>query len=190
MSNSLEIRRVVQISSGIKRVKEDFPKYFAILFDSRENADDNDYQEASNNFLRVDTYGRFMVKTFGELDLFFGVITVAVNGTRNNEAKYTIQKYNIEKYDSSRSIKLSDTVLKYNYLDKCLTTRDHNLVMRPTGPEVEYLAKDVQLIKLLDMHMKLNRSGLQDCRLLNVHKFGSLWSLMRLNAADPPNVSQ
>lgn len=157
VSNSLEIRRVVRISSGIKRVKEDFPKYFAILFDSRENADNNDYQEASNKFLRVDTYGRFMVKTFGELDLFFGVITVAVNGTRNNEAKYTIQKYNIEKYDSSRSIELSGTVLKYDYLD---------------------------------MHTKLNRSGFQDCRLLNVLKFGSLWSLMRLNAADPPNVSQ
>lgn len=139
VSNSLEIQRVVQISSGIKRVKEDFPKYFAILFDSRENADNNDYQEASNKFLRVDTCSRFMVKAFGELDLFFGVIMVAVNGTRNNEAKCTIQKYNIERYDSSRSIKLSDTILKYDYLDKYLTTRDHNLDMRPLGPEVEYL---------------------------------------------------
>ncbi|KAL0078267.1 hypothetical protein F4703DRAFT_1945569 [Phycomyces blakesleeanus] len=139
-TNRTEIRMVADVSPGIKQFKIDNPKFFSILFDSRENADNNDYQEVSKTNMRIGTSGIFHANTVYGMNSFFGIITTV---EREN---YTIQKYGIETFDIAIS------------------------------------SQDIQLTRPFDMHSKFHPTGYAEPRLLNVHKFGSLWSIMNIHS--------
>jgi len=92
-----EIRRVVHLSSGIAKLKEEHPDFFDLVLDGRENADNNDYQKTSSAVLNVNTSGLFLDNN--NLDgsgLFYGTITKV----EKNPVKYTIQKYVLEPFDA------------------------------------------------------------------------------------------
>ncbi|CAO3613789.1 unnamed protein product [Mucor hiemalis] len=85
------VRRVVHVSSGIAQLKVEEPEFFAQLFTSRENDDNNDYQE--NSKITANTAGIF---SSGGAD-FFGVVTKVDKG------EVTVEEYTIEPFNDGLS---------------------------------------------------------------------------------------
>ncbi|KAI9327333.1 hypothetical protein BD770DRAFT_455737 [Pilaira anomala] len=162
------IHHVVSGGSFLVNYKNPVSK---LLFDSRENAN-NDYREASR--MTATTAGLFEYKTPSETMDFFGAIV------RINRGKYIIQKYVIEPYSITLYSRFFNRYRSPVFED-FLTTVDNNIVMKPIGEETEYDLEDIMLKQRLDMHSTYNFGNLGQRRLLNIHKFGSLWSNLRIS---------
>ncbi|CAO3622172.1 unnamed protein product [Mucor hiemalis] len=91
--NEKELRRVTSVSVKIEKLMIEQPKFFALLFDSRENADNNDFKE--NPRITLNTSGIFKS---GDT-VFFGVVTNV------DKAKYTIQKFEKELFTAAFSLR-------------------------------------------------------------------------------------
>ncbi|KAI9030678.1 hypothetical protein CLU79DRAFT_831220 [Phycomyces nitens] len=162
------VRRVVGVSSGIRQFREDYPEFFSLLFDSRENADNNDYNESPGTILRVNTCGVFLQNAPGGSIWFFGSIKKA------DRAKYTIQVYTPEQFNYRMAAVFFRGHVS-SMFPGYLTTKDNNIVMKPVGNKVEFSREDVELTERLDMHSRFHLVDLGERRVLNVHKYGSLW---------------
>ncbi|KAG1454565.1 hypothetical protein G6F56_007290 [Rhizopus delemar] len=170
--NNEEIRRVVTVSSGIQQFNREFPDFLKMLLTNRENSDNNDYIESSEDMLVVGTSGMFM--DINERS-FFGYI----DKVERNPVKYYIQNYVLVKHDASIP---SSSFCSYEspFFPGYLTTRDNNLVLKRVSQTI-LRPEDVVLKMRLDMHRKIRVERLgNECRLLNIHKFGSLWALLEL----------
>ncbi|KAG1464578.1 hypothetical protein G6F56_005055 [Rhizopus delemar] len=151
--NDEEIRRVATVSSGVQQFNKEFPDFLKILLTNRENSENNDYIESSEDMLVVGTSGMFMHINKRS---FFGYI----DKVERNPVKYCIQNYVLVKQDAS--IPSSSFFLK----------RVSQTILRP---------EDVDLKMRLDMHRIIQVKRLtNECRLLNIHKFGNLSSLLEL----------
>ncbi|KAL0077859.1 hypothetical protein F4703DRAFT_1945863 [Phycomyces blakesleeanus] len=140
--------------------------------DGSENTADNDYQKVTRTNMRIGISGIFLVNTVNGTNSFFGMIT------RVDRDNYTIQKYGIETFDlaiSSRYFCSYRSPLFYQFL----TTLDNNLFMKSIE-ETEFFKENIQLTQPFYMHSKFHPTGYAERRLLNVHKFGSLWSNMNI----------
>lgn len=176
VTKKTEIRRVVHVSSGIAKLREERPEFFDLVFDHRENADNNDYQEASRSVLNVNTSGLFFDKTQDGSGLFYGTVTKV----EKNPAKYTIQKYELEQFNALIS-SIHFCSYQSPLFPRHLTTMGNNIVMKPVGDAITVLSEDVELKQRLDMHSKIvGIHRLRDRKLLNVHKFGSLWKMLSI----------
>ncbi|KAI8328459.1 hypothetical protein BD560DRAFT_464511 [Blakeslea trispora] len=65
-----------------------------------------------------------------------------------------------------------------------LTTQDNNIVMRRTTTVIQGLANEIELFQRFDMHLSLrfNKPELLLCgdfKMLNIHKFGTLWTILQ-----------
>lgn len=161
-----EIRRVVDVSFGIKNLKKDEPEFFVKLFESRENADNNDYVE--NPKITAETSGLFCYNTpTGTIQLLGAVTT-------SNKDTYIFQHYKFEVYNPSLSFHLFDS-FRTPLFSSLLTTEDNNPVISPVQVS-EFKTTTIQLKQRLDMHTDFGANQ----KILNIHKFGSLWPILQL----------
>ncbi|KAI8356692.1 hypothetical protein BD560DRAFT_437925 [Blakeslea trispora] len=64
------------------------------------------------------------------------------------------------------------------------TTQDNNIVMRRTTTVVQGLATEIELVQRFDMHLSLRFNKPEqhlrgDFKMLNIHKFGTLWTILQ-----------
>ncbi|CAO3657042.1 unnamed protein product [Mucor hiemalis] len=183
--NVNEMRRVVGVSSGIKKFKEDYPDFIKRLLDYRENADNNDYKEASRS-IKEGSMSLFELMEGEVRTVVFGVVTKV----DKDPVKYTFQQYNVitSLYNS--------LVPRFCSFDNrefpgYLITKDNNLVMIPDQEAKIVKNGYITLTRSLDLFTKIEIQGVGTARLLNIHKYGSLWPLVEeLPPALPYSLNQ
>ncbi|KAI8364935.1 hypothetical protein BD560DRAFT_163259 [Blakeslea trispora] len=172
-------------------MKEEEPQFFDLIFNHRENADNNDYYEKTGDFLRVGTAGIFTCSTSGISESIIGIIDsvkkciVQENGEDVKSVKYTISTYKFEPFNTSvSSVYFDRNSGSGSLFPGWLTTQDNNIVMRRTTIVVQGLATEIELVQRFDMHLSLrfNKPELLlrgDFKMLNVHKFGTLRTILQ-----------
>lgn len=157
--------RFVEVGSAVRRLKEDEAKYFEEFNDSRENSDNNDYGEKKK--ITINTTGLFRNSGVS----FFAMVTEVGDDTLK------VQRFSAVPQDFGVA-SLALRGYRSPLFPNLLTTAGDNVVMVPTGLESELRASCLSLEQRFDMHSSLAflDSKYAGHRLLNIHKFGSLWS--------------
>ncbi|KAI8327355.1 hypothetical protein BD560DRAFT_466754 [Blakeslea trispora] len=166
-----ESKRIMGAGPEIKRLKEEEPNFFDLILNHREEADNKDYYEKTDEFLMVNTTGIFKSSSCmpgpDQIGIIESVKTCAVQKDGEDFKKLSI-------------------LLEFTNLCVLiqLTTLDNNVVMKKSTVVRGY-ANEIELVQRLDMHLSCRFNNPQyqrynAFRLLNVHKFGTLWSLRSL----------
>ncbi|KAL9557585.1 hypothetical protein MBANPS3_001309 [Mucor bainieri] len=156
--------RRTEVGYGIKHfLANACPEFKVKLLSDRENADNNDYHDAKLSKLKEGTSGLFTVPNSSQTR--FGRITRIVD-----RIKY-IQYYAIAHYNHEKALEYFGAH-QSNLFGKFLTNQEHNIVLQPVRDEC-LLEDSVVLYEHLDFSTASPTSV--DDKLLNTHKFGTLW---------------
>ncbi|KAI8374795.1 hypothetical protein BD560DRAFT_433797 [Blakeslea trispora] len=186
-----ESKRIMGAGYQIKMMKEEEPQFFDLVLNHRENADNNDYYEKTGDFLRVGTAGIFNCSASGINESIIGIIDsvekciVQENGEDVKSAEHTVSTDKFEPFNTSvSSIYFDRNSGSGSLFPGWLTTQDNNIVMRRTTTVVQGLATEIELVQRFDMHLSLRFIKPElllrgDFKMLNVHKFGTLWTILQ-----------
>ncbi|OBZ80472.1 hypothetical protein A0J61_11479 [Choanephora cucurbitarum] len=171
----------MEVGYKIRRLKEEEPAFINLVLGHRKNADNNDYAEQARRTLRKGTTGYFNCSAPGYNGCFFGRIDDVID----DSAEYSITVYDIEQFDPFVSSANSGRVRSSFLFPNWLATRDNNIVLCQSGSR-RVLASEIQLKNRLDMQStievyNLTTSERGERTLLNVHEYGNLWFLHRMN---------
>ncbi|KAI8367985.1 hypothetical protein EDC96DRAFT_564490 [Choanephora cucurbitarum] len=166
---TIESKRIMDAGYQIKMLKEEEPQFFDLVLNYRENADNNDYYEKTGNFLRVETAGIFTCLTSGINEDIIGIID-------------SIEKLNVQ--ENGKDVKSAKILTLIICFLVDLLTQNNNIVMRKGTTVVQGLATEIELVQRFDMHLSLKFNKPEqllrgDFKLLNVHKFGTLWTILQ-----------
>ncbi|KAL9536875.1 hypothetical protein MBANPS3_012293 [Mucor bainieri] len=152
------------------------PEFTEKLLGARENADNNEYVDPSLNRMQEGSAGVF--KSTSSSSLFFARVTRCQANTPRDRSYY-VQQYDMLPYNEAMSRSLFGR-FRSRMLPLFLTDQENNIVLAPRGEEF-MLDSSHQYVESMDMDNMSPSGHLQ--RLLNVHKFGSLWTLLQCHAS-------
>ncbi|KAI9032763.1 hypothetical protein CLU79DRAFT_162200 [Phycomyces nitens] len=152
----------------------DFPTFKDSVILHRENADNNDYFDPLLSVIKENTAGFFVSSS--DPRRFIARVCRVERDRGRIPAKY-LQKYEIINYDFFKSERYFNS-FRSALFPGYLTDQDNNIVLRPVGGEFLFNAG----IRIVE-HLDFDTPSITDPahRLLNVHKFGTLWTLIRSN---------
>lgn len=155
-----------------------FPNFKESVLQTRENSDNNDYIDYSLSVLKVGTSGFFLCSSAQGLSV--SIARICREETLGSiKAKY-LQCYQIAKFDQFKSGLFFNRDERSELFPAYLVNEDNNIVLEPVGSEI-LLDDSFEFIQHLDIDV-LSKTKSGD-RLLNVHKFGTLWTMLRRDAS-------